>query len=523
MSEARCGIYPTEAKTFTEAPPKVCEVCTPASSGLDQSPVGVDDLASRFQKQREVIQSANCPISPEEKQQILTKIDEEEALAIVARNKESPKSTEEIERKDRLREQMRLNARNRNPYACTELEIAGHEIYRDVAGRVFGELDYRKRDDLAAQARQRLLQVRREVADELGKPESEILFSKGLIAEVIDSCAKEIEGKVEGDRITHWSEETPTGKVEYSISTVNKTEDQPNFIDLKIARNELTPDRVAGIVRPEEIIDKDWKIFEAVQENGRRIRVIYPEDPDFEQTVGTTYRSICEFFNSMPKVIDPKGVISQPEVNVYLLDPKNLPRAFADGADIFIAINRESHNIYSYAVLAHEDVHAIFEENFGRCLVPALAEGAAVYYAKRRFPGDKAINYIPSLPYKDDVFQAFASGAAAISHTYLLEQKPEIKAAHVSDYEYSYSLGSAFLQLMQRTSVKRGNLYDGQTGQQVIKEGMKVSSQRAIINAALGSLGLKPEEVIEAFSKYVRENYAPIPVRLDNTKVAASV
>lgn len=180
-----------------------------------------------------------------------------------------------------------------------------------------------------------------------------------------------------------------------------------------------------------------------------------------------------------------------------------------------------------YRIAAHEFVHSQLAQLYGYSNSASAAEGAAMYFARRIHPRDPLNDYL-NFPIgqaeMEHILQVDPS--LGISHTQLLEKAGTRAALPVgmTEYEYAYRFGGflaeyivahfgidAYLAFYQRTCSR--NLFDGETGKQLVKDGAKVAGvgqreiNRQALRAMLATVGrgsVTPEQIEQEFTVYMR-------------------
>ena len=191
---------------------------------------------------------------------------------------------------------------------------------------------------------------------------------------------------------------------------------------------------------------------------------------------------------------------------------KYVPREMANPNGESILLNAEAQN--RFFTFAHEMVHSILGRYLGLSQSAVAMEGAAVYFSQLRFPSNTntfdrgyglyEINFL--------IEQGLKVG---LSHTQLLENALTIP--QVREYEYAYRFGGflttfiverygkeTFLNFYKKTCAT--NMYDSLTGKPLIKDGVKISQEREIINHSLRALGIDVGQLEIAFDAYMKAN-----------------
>lgn len=241
--------------------------------------------------------------------------------------------------------------------------------------------------------------------------------------------------------------------------------------------------------------------------------VIYSPDHN-QSTINEIRRLTSEIDNIMLGQLGDRG-----RVHILLVpEAKYCPRGGAASPDGRRMIVDWSHQD-KWRVLAHEYVHDVLSQKYGFSKVPAAVEGAAVFFAKQKFPLDPRNDYDRS-PYGfTDVIDIAREGqSVGISHTQMLERSGRNVNSDSEAYEYSYRFGGflteyifnkfgreKYLEFYQMTC--RDNLFDSISGRKLIENGVIQPDvrQRDIITQAIRSIGLDPVLVEAEFDKLIKE------------------
>ncbi|MBI2268610.1 MAG: hypothetical protein HYU80_04220 [Candidatus Blackburnbacteria bacterium] len=203
-------------------------------------------------------------------------------------------------------------------------------------------------------------------------------------------------------------------------------------------------------------------------------------------------------------------------------EEKYSPRGAAIDTRVIL---RAGEHIYRNA--AHELVHSQLAQLYGYSSSASAAEGAAMYFAKKVHPRDPLNDYATFPIGQAEMAHVLQTDPSlGVSHTQLLEKagaRGNLPAG-ITEYEYAYRFGGflaeyvathfgvdAYLAFYQRTCSQ--NLFDGKTGKQLIKDGVKVAGvgQREInwqalraMLATVGKGGTTPEQIEQEFTVYMK-------------------
>ena len=197
-------------------------------------------------------------------------------------------------------------------------------------------------------------------------------------------------------------------------------------------------------------------------------------------------------------------------------DGKFCPRGGAaspDGRRIIVDFSQPD----KYRVIAHEYTHSYLDQIYGVSTAPAALEGAAVYFARERFPLDPRNDYGKMYyGFSDVVDLAQMDERVGLSPTQMLERRGRIVGREEA-YEHVYRFGGfltdyivakfgreKFLEFYSKTCQK--NLFSTDTGTPLVVNGaMQVGvRQRDIIAQALRSIGIDPSQVEQEFDIFIK-------------------
>ncbi len=188
--------------------------------------------------------------------------------------------------------------------------------------------------------------------------------------------------------------------------------------------------------------------------------------------------------------------------------------ASSDGRRIIIDVNHPD----NFRVFAHEYVHTFLGQTLGSSKSAAAMEGAAVFFARQRFPldprNDYGSNFLWGFTDIVDLNQKYIE--IGLSHTQMLEKVGKSDLTAQEKYEYAYKFGGflaeyiitnfgkeKFLEYYQKTC--QDNFFNSTTGRQLIKDGVCVVGEREVVEQALRSVGLNPDLIRKDFDSFIKQ------------------
>lgn len=169
-----------------------------------------------------------------------------------------------------------------------------------------------------------------------------------------------------------------------------------------------------------------------------------------------------------------------------------------------------------YRIFAHEYVHAYLGQFAGASKVATVSEGAALFFARKRFPQDRRNDYRFMYGWTDVQNLISQHLLVGLSHTQMLENIGKKGQDQIPDYEYAYRFGGFLTEYIINTygldkyfelykSTCFDNFFDNQTGKQLIKNGIAVASQREIMTQVLRRIGFNPDQIAEDFDVHLKQ------------------
>lgn len=217
----------------------------------------------------------------------------------------------------------------------------------------------------------------------------------------------------------------------------------------------------------------------------------------------------------MENVIGAK-VADKKRVHVLLVPGSEFcPRggfASPDGRRIILDINHPD----KFRIFAHEYTHAYLGQAMGASKSTAAMEGAAVYFARQRFPADTRNDYgVYPWGFTDIVDLSQKGVEVGFSHTQMLERVGKNELTPAEKYEYAYRFGGflaeyivtkfgkeKFLEFYERTC--RDNFFSSRTGRPLIQNGVRIVGEREVVEQALFSVGLNPAAIKKDFDVFIK-------------------